>query len=48
MSQLNLSIPPKHREKLEKLSQVKGISMSELVRRWIDKEYEPLEQIINK
>ena len=37
---LHLSIPNKYKQKLEKLAALKGIGMSELVRRWIDKEYD--------
>jgi hypothetical protein len=40
MERINVSIPDSYRVKLTKLSKSTGISKSELIRKWIDKEYE--------
>lgn len=45
---LHLSIPQKHRDKFDKIVQLKGISMSEQLRRWIDEEYKPIEQLVRR
>ena len=36
---LHLSLNKIYRTKFEKLTEIKGVSMSELIRRWIDEKY---------
>lgn len=45
---INLTITPKQREKLYELTQQKNISASELLGKWIEKDFKALEKKMQK